>query len=213
MNRRLAIQGMHQLGITRNHNAFAMWADQCLTNVQQSRIQQFFERNTNLCTFWGSDLYIRQINRFNRGNTFPCSNHIRFFTVNSNKITSQFFGGGGGCTAAHERIQNYVTLLGRCQYNTTQQIHWFLCIVQTLAICALDTFFAQTNIDIPIRTHLLATVQLLHRFVIKRIFAGLARGCPNQCFVCICKACTAEIRHRICFHPNNIIQNPEPQIL
>ena len=66
----------------------------------------------------------------------------------------------------------------------------------------------------PIGAHLDIVVARLERFVVERIILGrsLARR-PDQCLVCVGEAAAAEIRHRVGFAPDDVVEDPEAHIL
>ena len=65
----------------------------------------------------------------------------------------------------------------------------------------------------PVTAHLDPFVQRLQRFVVEGVFAAFFLACPDHCFMGVGKAFAAEIRHRVGFAPDNIVQQPEPRIL
>ena len=86
--------------------------------------------------------------------------------------------------------------------------------MQFCAIFALQTLPAIANRQHPVRSHLHIVIEGFHCLIVKGVTGGIfiARG-PNQRFVSIGKARAPEIRHRIGFAPDNVVQHPIPKIL
>ena len=65
----------------------------------------------------------------------------------------------------------------------------------------------------PVRAHLHAFVQGLQGLIVEGVFRALIPAGPDQRLMRIGQAFAPEIRHRIGFAPNDIIQKPEALIL
>ena len=86
--------------------------------------------------------------------------------------------------------------------------------MQFLAVAALEPLLAGAQRNEPVRAHLDVVVARLEGFVVERIIAllGAARR-PDQGLMRIGEAAAAEIRHRVGFAPDNVVEDPKPQIL
>ena len=83
-----------------------------------------------------------------------------------------------------------------------------------LAVLALEAFLAGAKRDQPVRARLHVFVGGLQRFVVERITLGLlvARG-PDHGLVRVGEAAAAEIRHRVGLAPDDVVENPEAEVL
>ena len=83
-----------------------------------------------------------------------------------------------------------------------------------LAVSALEAFFAGAERDQPVGTRLHVLVGSLQGFVVERIALGVlvARG-PDHGLVGVGEAAAAEIRHRIGLAPDDVVEDPEAEIL
>ncbi len=86
--------------------------------------------------------------------------------------------------------------------------------MQLLAVAAFEPFLAGAQRNEPIGAHLDVVIARFERLVIERIIVlgGVARG-PDQGFVRIGEAAAAEIRHRVGFAPDDVVEDPEAEIL
>jgi len=78
----------------------------------------------------------------------------------------------------------------------------------------LDALVAGTQWDEPVATHLQLVVQILHGPVVERVpcLAGGLLG-PDERFMGVGEPNASEVGHRVGLDPDNIVQNPEAQIL
>ena len=77
----------------------------------------------------------------------------------------------------------------------------------------LQPFAAVADREHPVAAHLKLVVQRLHRAVVEVIFRLLALAAPQQRLMRIGEARAAKVRHRIGFAPDDIVQDPEAEIL
>ena len=83
-----------------------------------------------------------------------------------------------------------------------------------LAVGILQALVAGADRQRPVGAHLQFVVQRLHRFVIEGVALLLAVfGRPDHRFVRVGEALAAEIRHRVGLAPDDVVQDPEAQIL
>src|SRR4029077_2252396 len=76
-----------------------------------------------------------------------------------------------------------------------------------------QSFCASANRNCPVRTHLKIIVQDLHGFIVERVTLLRTLVGPDEGFVSIGKATATEIRHWIRLAPNDVVENPEPEVL
>ncbi len=65
----------------------------------------------------------------------------------------------------------------------------------------------------PVAAHLQIVVQGLHRLVIEAVAAGALARRPDQRLVRVGEAAAAEIRHRVRLAPDDVVEQPEAEIL
>ena len=85
--------------------------------------------------------------------------------------------------------------------------------MQLAAVLAFQALLSRAKRNLPVAAHLRVFVQRFHRLIVKGIFRFRVFDRPNQGFVSIGKTRPLKIRHRICLVPDNVVQNPETQIL
>ena len=119
----------------------------------------------------------------------------------------------GGAGAA-ERVEHEVVGTRRRQDHTRQQGLRLLRRVQLAPVAALEPLLAGTERDQPIGAHLDVVVARLQRFVVERVvpLGGVADG-PDQGLVRIGEAPAAKIRHRVRLAPDDIVEDPEAEVL
>ena len=102
----------------------------------------------------------------------------------------------------------------RRQDHARQQALGLLGRMNLLAVGALEAFVAGAQRDQPVGTCLHVLIGGLQRFIVEGIALGLfvARG-PDHGFVGIGEAAAAEIRHRIGLAPDDIVEDPEAEVL
>ena len=83
-----------------------------------------------------------------------------------------------------------------------------------LAVVALEALFAGAQRDQPVGTRLHVLVGGLQRFVVEGVALGVlvARG-PDHGLMRIGEAAAAEIRHRIGLAPDDVVEDPEAEVL
>ena len=85
--------------------------------------------------------------------------------------------------------------------------------MRLLAVKIAEALRPAAQRDQPVAAHLQILVERLHGLVVEGV-ARLARdGAPQQRLVRIGKAPAAEIRHRVGLAPDNIVEDPEAEIL
>ncbi len=83
-----------------------------------------------------------------------------------------------------------------------------------LALGVLDAFLAGAQGEGPVRAHLGVFVEGFERVVVEGVFLAVtaARG-PDQRLMGIGKARALEVRHRVGLAPDDVVQDPEAQVL
>ena len=81
-------------------------------------------------------------------------------------------------------------------------------------LIVLQPFAAGADRHVPIRAHLTIFIARFQRVVIERVRLALraARG-PDHRLVGVGEAATAKVRHRVGLAPDDVVENPEAQIL
>ena len=84
-----------------------------------------------------------------------------------------------------------------------------------MSLCPVrfDAFFSRRQRNRPVTAHLQVFVQGLHRLVVEGVFCALFLLRPDHGFVRIGKTHAAEIRHRVRFEPDHIVEYPKAKIL
>lgn len=77
----------------------------------------------------------------------------------------------------------------------------------------LDALFARHERQSPIGAHLEIVVQRFRGLMIERVLRALFLLRPDEGFVRVGKTDAAKIRHRIIFDPQDVVENPEAQVL
>ena len=119
-----------------------------------------------------------------------------------------------GRAGAAERVEHEIVGTRRRQDHARQQCFRLLRRMQLLAVAALEPLLAGAQRDEPVGAHLDVVVAGFQRLVIERIIAlgSLARR-PDQGLMRVGEAAAAEIRHRIGFAPDDVVEDPEAEIL
>jgi hypothetical protein len=103
---------------------------------------------------------------------------------------------------------------GRRQQHPRQQTFGFLGRMDFLAVFALEAFVAGAQRDQPVGTRLHVLIGGLQGFVVESVALGfLVARRPDHGLMGIGEAAAAEIRHRIGLAPDDIVENPEAEVL
>src|SRR6202795_5289638 len=82
------------------------------------------------------------------------------------------------------------------------------------SVRVLQPLGAGANREIPIRAGLAVLVARLQGLIVESIALGVSRTRrPDQRFVRVSETAAAEIGHRIGLAPDDVVQNPEAQVL
>ncbi len=143
-----------------------------------------------------------------------CGRGIFGLALDADETAAQAVGDGAGRAGAAERVEHQVVGPRRREDDARQQRLGLLRRMQLLAVAAFESFLAGAQRKEPIGAHLDVVVTRFQRLVIERIIAlcGVARR-PDQGLVRIGETAAAKIRHRIRFAPDDIVQDPEVEIL
>ena len=152
--------------------------------------------------------------RFDGGDAGFGRRGIGLVALEADVAAAEAFCHGAGGAGAVERIDHEVAGLRRRQQHARQQAFGLLGRMNLLAVGALEAFLAGAQRDQPVGTRLHVLIGGLQRFIVERIAFGLfvARG-PDHGFVGIGEAAAAKIRHRIGLAPDDIVENPEAEVL
>ena len=115
---------------------------------------------------------------------------------------------------AVERIDHEIARLRRRQQDARQQAFGLLGRMDLPAVLALEAFIAGAQRNQPVGARLHVLIGGLQGFVVECIALGLlvARR-PDHGLVGVGEAAAAEIRHRIGLAPDDIVENPEAEVL
>ena len=134
--------------------------------------------------------------------------------LNADKMPTQTLRHRAGCAGTEKRVQHHITGITGGQQDAVQQRFRLLRRVQLVPHLAFKTLATTAYGQHPVGTHLQIIIQGFHGAVIKgvarRVF--IARR-PDKRLMRVGKARAFEIRHRVGFAPDNIIQHPKTDIL
>ncbi len=102
---------------------------------------------------------------------------------------------------------------GAGQQDPVQQRLRLLRRVQLQAVLVAQPLLAGAQRDQPVAAHLQIVVQRLHRSVVEAVAAVLLARRPDQRLVRVGEAAAAEVRHRVGFAPDHVVEDPESQVL
>ena len=196
--RAVALLGVDQFGAGRNHAALDQFGERHAGGVargherRQRRLGQRFDRRDA---------------RFGRF-------RIGLVALEADVAAAETFCHGAGGAGAVEGIDHEIAGLRRRQQHARQEALGLLGRVHLLAVGALEALFAGAKRDQPVGTRLHVLVGGLQGFVIERIALGLlvARR-PDHGLMGIGEAAAAEIRHRIGLAPDDVVEDPEAEVL
>ena len=82
-----------------------------------------------------------------------------------------------------------------------------------VAVVILQALIAGADGQYPVRPHLHAVIQRLQRLIVEGVFRRLIARGPDQRFMGVGQALSAEIGHGVRLAPDHVVQHPETQIL
>ncbi|MCY1235241.1 hypothetical protein D9M72_478490 [compost metagenome] len=83
-----------------------------------------------------------------------------------------------------------------------------------LAVVALQALMSGADRKQPVGAHLHVVIGCLHRVVVERVALGIGvRRRPDQRFMGVLEPATLEVRHRVGLAPDDIVEDPEVQVL
>ena len=152
--------------------------------------------------------------RLDRGDAFFRRGGVFTLALKTDEAPAQPLRHRAGGAGAAERVEHQVVGPRRRQDHARQQRFRFLRRMQLLAVAAFEPFLAGAQRKQPIGAHLDIVVARLERFVVERIILGwsLPRR-PDQCLVRVGEAAAAKIRHRVGFAPDDVVEDPQAEIL
>ncbi len=151
--------------------------------------------------------------RTNRLNPLPRHRDIGIFLFDADEAAAQAFGHSPRGSTAEERIEDDLALV-RCRENDPVQKRLGLLGRMGLLAIDLETLRAAADRDHPVRAHLKLVVQHLHGVVVEGVFLlGLMLGAPEKRLMGVGEPLAAEIRHRVRFAPDDVVQHPVADVL
>jgi hypothetical protein len=104
--------------------------------------------------------------------------------------------------------------LVEAMHDASQQCLGLLRRVQLVAVVVLQPFTTGADREEPVGAHLYVVVGGLQRLVVESVTLGLLIArCPDHRLMGILEATAAEVRHRIGLAPDDIVEDPEAEIL
>jgi len=85
--------------------------------------------------------------------------------------------------------------------------------MKLVAVIIFQALAAGAQRQRPVRTHLRIVIKDFHRFIVEGVFRGGALAGPDHRFMGVGETPSAEIRHRIGFAPDHVVENPVAQVL
>ena len=114
---------------------------------------------------------------------------------------------------AEERIQHHVAGMAGGDDHPVEQGLGLLGRMQLAAVGRLEPFRPVADRQGPVATHLQALVERLHRLIVEGRLRGDRGARPDQGLVGVGEAGALEVRHRVGLDPDDVVLDPEPEIL
>ena len=134
------------------------------------------------------------------------------FALAADPFAPQPFGHRAGGAGAEERIEHHVAALGGGEQHAVEQAFGLLRRVD-LVPALLQPLRPVADRQHPVAAHLQFVVERLHRAVVEVILGLLALRTPQQRLMRIGEARAAEIGHRVRLAPDDVVEDPEAQVL
>ena len=152
--------------------------------------------------------------RFRFGDTPLGGAGIAGVALNADKPPPQLAGDRSSRAGSAKRVEYKIVGLRCGEDRAGQECFRLLRRMQFLAVRPLEPFFPGAQRNEPIGTHLNIVVAGFKRLVIECVApsARVARR-PDQGLMSVGKTATAEIRHRVRLAPDDVVQNPEAEVL
>ena len=151
--------------------------------------------------------------RFHRRQPRPRARGIGFVALDADEAAAQPLGDRRRGAGAEEGIQHHLSRLGAGQDHAVQQRLGLLGRVQLVAVRVAQTLMPGAERDEPVAPHLKIVVQRLHRLVVEAIARFRPARGPDQRLMRVGEATPPEIRHRVGLAPDDVVQDPEPEVL
>src|SRR5215472_12109376 len=180
---------------------------------QQTPLYDPAEGNARFGTPGFGDFDRIVVRRHNVRNALARDARIVRVTLDSDETTRKSCRNSASRARPKKRIEDDVARLARCDYDAMKQRLRFLRGVRLSTIFVFEAFCTGANRNSPIRTHLKLVIQRLHRFVIERVGALRSLGRPDESFVRVGETPSAKIWHRVRLAPDDIVENPESEVL
>ena len=144
---------------------------------------------------------------------FGCAG-VGLVALEADVAAAETLGDCAGGAGAVERIDDKVAGLRRRQQHAREQAFGLLRRVDLLAVLALEALFAGAQRDQPVGAGLHVLVGGLQRFIVEGVTLGvLVARRPDHGLVRVGEPAAAEIRHRVGFAPDDVVQHPEAEVL
>ena len=186
--------------------------EQHLAGPQQAALDQAAERHARRLAP-GRDRHRLAVGRDDRGDALARQRGVGRVALDADKAPAEPLRHRAGGAGAEERIEHHVARPGRRQQHAVQQRLGLLRRMRLLAVAAFQPLRPAAERDQPVAAHLDVFVERLHRLVVEGVARVAVSGAPQQRLVRVGEAPAAEIRHRVGLAPDDVVQDPEAQIL
>ena len=180
----------------------------------EARVHEAGEGDARLAPLGGRGGQRRRIERLDRVDARLRGVGIGVIAFDAEVIPAQALGDRPGRAAAKKRIEHEVAGVRGREHHPRQKRFRLLGRMGFSPLRVLEAFAAGADREQPVGTHLAVFIRRLQRFVIKGVALGLraSRG-PDHGLMGVGEAAAAKIRHRIGLAPDNVVQDPESEIL
>src|SRR3954447_2933952 len=142
-----------------------------------------------------------------------CHLHIFALAFDSDPAPTQTPRDRSSRSRAEERIEHDVARLRASEEYPVKQSLRLLGRMSLRSIRPLHPLRAGADRHHPVGTHLEVVVEGFHCLVIESVTRLFVLRAPEQGFVSICEAGTAEVWHRVRLAPDDIVEDPEIRVL
>ncbi len=153
-------------------------------------------------------------NRLHRGDACKGGCGIGLLALKPDEMAPQLLRHRTRRACAEERVEHHIAGIARGEQHAGEQAFGLLRGMKLVARLILQAFGSRAQRQIPIRTRLQVLVAGLQRLVMEGVFLRVlvARG-PDQRLMRVGEAPAAKIRHRIGLAPDDVVEDPESEIL
>ena len=184
-----------------------------LARAQHPAFDQLAKRDARFGAFAGADFQRFAVELAHLRDALLSHLAIAFLAFNADELAPQHLGDGTGRASAKERVKDHIARIGRANQYTVQQRFRLLRRMRLVTVFVFEAFVPGADRQYPVAAHLHAFVQRFQRFVVERVLGTFALGRPDHRLMRVGEPLATEIRHRVRFAPDDVVQNPVPSIL